>query len=135
MELLYHPVSMEHDTGLHPENHKRLEAFSELPQTEFINGESFLPLVHTPEYIAQVRHASMAGGHLDQDTITSPGSYRAACHAVGATIQAAESGDFALVRPPGHHAYPGRASGFSCAGDGAGRLSETGTAALAQGGD
>lgn len=112
MELLFHPVSMEHDTGLHPENHKRLEVFEHLPQTEFIDGESFLTLVHTPAYIEQVRQASLVGGHLDQDTIASPGSFRAACYAVGATIQAAERGDFALVRPPGHHAYPARASGF-----------------------
>lgn len=112
MELLYHPISMEHDTGMHPENPKRLDVFANLPQTEFINGEEFLPLVHSREYIEKVRHASNVGAHLDQDTIASPGSYRAACYAVGATIQAAESGGFALVRPPGHHAYPTRASGF-----------------------
>ena len=69
MELLYHPISMEHDTGMHPENPKRLEVFAKLPQTEFINGEEFLPLVHSREYIEKVRHASNVGAHLDQETM------------------------------------------------------------------
>ncbi len=112
MDLIYHPVFLDHDTGMHPENHKRLEAFSELPRAELINGVEYLTLVHTPDYIDKVRHACHVGAHLDQDTMTSPGSFDAACYAVGATIKAAERGDFALVRPPGHHAYPAHASGF-----------------------
>ena len=39
---------------MHPENPKRLEVFAHLPQTEFINGEEFLPLVHSREYIEKV---------------------------------------------------------------------------------
>ena len=112
MRLIYHPVFLEHDTGMHPENKKRLEAFGELHEIEIPSGEEFLPLIHTEAYIEQVRNACVRGGHLDPDTVTSPGSYRAACYAVGATIAAARAGDFALVRPPGHHAYPDRASGF-----------------------
>ena len=49
---------------------------------------------------------------LNPDTVVSTGTYQAAVHAVGATIMGSESNDFALVRPPGHHAYPSRASGF-----------------------
>lgn len=112
MKLLYDPVFLEHDTGMHPENHKRLEVFSNLPVTPAPNGESYLPLIHTPEYIDKVKRACEYGIHLDPDTATSPRSYEAAIRAVGATIQAAQQGDFALVRPPGHHAYPNRASGF-----------------------
>jgi acetoin utilization deacetylase AcuC-like enzyme len=41
-----------------------------------------------------------------------PESYEAACSAAGLTILAAEQGDFAVVRPPGHHAKPERADGF-----------------------
>ena len=112
MELIYDPVFLEHNTGMHPENQKRLEAFENLPVTPAPNGEPYLPLIHNPQYIEKVKRACEFGMHLDADTATSPGSYEAAIRAVGATILAAERGDFALVRPPGHHAYPQRASGF-----------------------
>lgn len=112
MKLLYDPVFLEHDTGMHPENPKRLEPFENLPTTPAPNGERYLTLIHSPAYIDKVRHACEFGIHLDADTATSPGSFEAAIRAVGATIQASEQGDFALVRPPGHHAYPEKASGF-----------------------
>ncbi len=112
MNLLYNPISLQHDTGMHPESHKRLSPFAALQPTVFPDGEPWLGLVHSPSYIRTVKNASQQGAHLDPDTVTSPGSYEAALRAVGATILAAEQGDFALVRPPGHHAYPDRASGF-----------------------
>ncbi len=112
MQLIYNPVFLEHDTGMHPENKKRLTSLGDLPVTEVENGEKYLTLVHTPEYIQSVEKACMIGGHIDNDTIVSPGSFEAAIYAVGATIMASETGDFALTRPPGHHAHIDRSSGF-----------------------
>lgn len=112
MKLIYHPVFLAHDTGMHPENLKRLEAFEGLPPTEVPDGTPWLGLVHTEKHIENVKAACAAHRHLDPDTVASPGSYEAAVRAVGATILASETDDFALVRPPGHHAYPGRSSGF-----------------------
>lgn len=112
MKLVYHPSSLEHDTGMHPENRKRLEAFGKLPTTEVPDGTEWLGLVHTEQHIKNVKAACTAHRHIDPDTMASPGSYEAAIRAVGATVKASESGDFALVRPPGHHAYANRSSGF-----------------------
>jgi acetoin utilization deacetylase AcuC-like enzyme len=112
MKLLFHPVYLSHDTGMHPENMRRLQMFEGLPESVLRDGSPWLSLVHTPGYIEKVRHACAQSAHLDADTVTCPNSYTAAIYAVGATLAAAETGDFALVRPPGHHAYPNRASGF-----------------------
>lgn len=112
MNLLYNPIFLNHDTGAHPESRKRLEQFSHLPDTPLIDGREYLELIHTGNYIRTVKHASNFSDALDGDTVTSPGSFEAAHSAVALTIQASESNDFALVRPPGHHAYRDRASGF-----------------------
>ncbi len=106
---------MEHDTGEHPENYRRIAALARhfnLGEGPLIDGEPYLELVHPREYIDEVREASLKGLAIDEDTVLSPGSYRAACHSVGLAVEAARRGDFALVRPPGHHAHPGMASGF-----------------------
>jgi len=112
MDILFNSVFLQHETGLHPESKKRLEAFGDLAETDIENGERHLELIHTPEYVGMVREACQQGRYLDPDTVVSSGSYEAAVHAVGATIMAVERGEFALVRPPGHHAYPSKASGF-----------------------
>ena len=50
--------------------------------------------------------------YIEPNTIASETSYEAALLAAGCAIEAARRGGFALVRPPGHHAPPGRAMGF-----------------------
>lgn len=112
MDILYHPIVLEHRTGLHPESPKRLAGLQDIPEGALFDGEPYLELVHPRSYIEKVRQACRFSGHVDMETVASPRSFEAACHAVGATIEAAERGAFALVRPPGHHAYPNRSHGF-----------------------
>lgn len=112
MKLIYNPIFLEHDTGMHPENRKRLSSLGELPVTVLEDGEKYLELFHSPGYISFIQEACQHGGHIDNDTIISAGSYQAAIKAVAATILASEKGDFALTRPPGHHAHVDRSSGF-----------------------
>ena len=112
MNLIYNPIFLEHDTGTHPENQNRLEGFKNLPVTDIQNSEKYLTLFHTPEYIQKIKNNRAHLFELDADTIISENTYNAAVAAVGATVMASEKDDFALVRPPGHHAYPDHSSGF-----------------------
>ena len=112
MEYVFRSESLQHYTGNHPECAERLYPFRQMSNSEVPAAEHFLELVHSHSYIEKVRQYSQNSIPLDGDTLTSPHSFDAACVGVGASIKAAESGGFALIRPPGHHAYPEKASGF-----------------------
>ena len=75
-----------------------------------------LERVHEPAYIDAVE-ALETETWLDSDTVAGPTSFEAGRLAAGCAITAAERCGFALVRPPGHHALPGRAMGFCIFGN------------------
>jgi acetoin utilization deacetylase AcuC-like enzyme len=77
--------------------------------------------VHPRAFIERLLAAVPETGHrgIDADTILSPASGRAALRAAGAVVAAVDAvvtgeadNAFCAVRPPGHHAEPGRAMGF-----------------------
>lgn len=128
--LLYDDAMTEHDPGQgHPERPERLRAIREHLGDAPAAGVRFgSPSVVPREAVERVHPAAhydlfagAAGKHavVDNDTYLSPGSWRAIQLAAGAAVDAIDAvmGDevdnaFALVRPPGHHAEPGRAMGF-----------------------
>lgn len=112
MKFIYTPSVLEHDTGHHPENKKRIEAFGALPVCDVPDGEQYLELVHDKNYIDRIKEQCIKGEALDEDTVLSSGSYNASCQAVGAAVLAAETGNFALIRPPGHHSFRDKGTGF-----------------------
>jgi acetoin utilization deacetylase AcuC-like enzyme len=79
-----------------------------------------LSLVHSTEYLDQLRGFSAAGGgSLDPDTYGTAQSWDSARLAAGAGLVAIEAlraggtgAAFVAIRPPGHHALADRAMGF-----------------------
>jgi acetoin utilization deacetylase AcuC-like enzyme len=113
MKLIYNKIFLEHQTPSgHYENFKRLESLGAIPDSNIISGEPYLELVHTKAHIEKIKQASINSEMIDADTFAVPASYNAAVNAVGGAIMASQSNDFAIVRPPGHHAHPTFASGF-----------------------
>ena len=111
MEILFNSKFLNHNPGDFAEGPYRIEGFQSQVREVDNNGEAYVTLVHSEDHLKLVREACMhhqvlAEVHLSQE------SYEAACSAVGLTIMAAEQGDFAVVRPPGHHAKSERADGF-----------------------
>lgn len=120
-----------HAVGHHPEQPERLAAIRkelnsrnlaqkcEVVSPRDATKEEILR-VHTSSYLDRLERSVPGNtGHLDADTFYSPGSWDAALKAAGGTVDLALSvlkGELdngaAFVRPPGHHATPGRAMGF-----------------------
>ena len=113
MKLLYHPAVLNHDTGAHPENIRRMKVFGDLaPVGSVPDGEEFIGLVHTADYIERLKRHCEQSLPLDADTLCSPDSFHAASTAVGLSVLAYRQNGFALLRPPGHHAYAHSGHGF-----------------------
>jgi acetoin utilization deacetylase AcuC-like enzyme len=129
---IFHPSYLLHDTGAsHPESAARLESIMShlkcaglLDRLVNIDARRAtaeeLSLVHTQEYQHSLKTICLAGaGSLDADTLLSQDSCNAAEYAAGGAVAAVEAvmdgrvrKCFALVRPPGHHAFAGSGSGF-----------------------
>jgi acetoin utilization deacetylase AcuC-like enzyme len=106
-----------HPTGDHVERPERvgvlLEAFPDFEEPRRATVDE-IQLCHDPDYIRRIREISESGRTtmLDADTVCTPSTYETALLAASGAIAVAERGGFAAVRPPGHHALPGRAMGF-----------------------
>ena len=111
MNILFNSKFLNHNPGSFAEGPYRIEEFpGNFSEADF-NGEEYIKLVHSESHIKLVREACMNHQVL-AEVYLAPESYEAACSAVGLAIMASEQGDFAVVRPPGHHAKPDRADGF-----------------------
>ncbi|MEK6744153.1 MAG: histone deacetylase [Nitrospirota bacterium] len=126
---------LEHNPGDgHPESPDRLRVIHDLIAKEFsdlplieprVASEDELAAVHDPLYIQTVANTEgRTFSRLDADTGVSARSYLVARLAAGGLLEAVDrilnpqsairnpQSVFAFVRPPGHHAEPGRGMGF-----------------------
>jgi acetoin utilization deacetylase AcuC-like enzyme len=129
--ITYDPFTARHSLEGHPENCRRLEAIWSLLESDSILSKLInvpsrpAPMdailrVHTEEYVERLRSMStLGGGRLDTDTYLTADSYEAALLSAGGLIEVTDAvlrGDadngFALIRPPGHHAYSDYGTGF-----------------------
>jgi acetoin utilization deacetylase AcuC-like enzyme len=114
MPLVSHPALAQlHPTEPHVESRERL--FALLEAFEVVEGSPAsrqqVERCHARDYLDRLE-ALEVPTMLDPDTVASDSSYEAALLAAGCALEAVDRGGFALVRPPGHHALPGRAMGF-----------------------
>ena len=130
--IVYHPDYLLHDPGMsHPEGPARLEAImSQLKRQGLLDvliniapepaEKRWLHEVHTEEYLQRLEQtANQARSYLDQDTVLSKESFRVAKLAAGGVLKAVDAimagrieNAFVALRPPGHHAFANRGSGF-----------------------
>ena len=111
MKILFNSKFLQHNSDSLVEGRYRIEGFTSSIDEVDSNGEEFITLVHSESYLRMVRDACLNRQVL-AEVYLSPESYQAACSAVGLALMAAEGNDFAVVRPPGHHAKAERADGF-----------------------
>ena len=131
--ILYsHPICIEHDMGAgHPESPDRLRAIMEALKADAFNGldrreaptaaREQIARVHPGDYVDRIMAAVPESGRvqLDPDTSLCPASGEAGlrasgavCAAVDAVMAGEANNAFCAIRPPGHHAEPGRPMGF-----------------------
>lgn len=121
---------LQHNTGDHPENANRLQAILEdikqSPYLEYLNlscnrsaSIEELIQVHDIAYVNHVLSLEGKESKIDNETLVSQGSVKAALLAAGLGVELVEQvvngktqNGFVIVRPPGHHARSSLGMGF-----------------------
>ncbi|HEY2381614.1 MAG TPA: histone deacetylase [Terriglobia bacterium] len=132
VSLIYDSMYLQHETGAHPENARRLESILKaIEKDESLSkrlvrrtprpaNNDEIARCHREELVYHLESLCARGeSFVDVDTRISPASFEVAKLAAGAAITAidavmAEEGGraFCVIRPPGHHATITNAMGF-----------------------
>ncbi|HLH31865.1 MAG TPA: histone deacetylase [Terriglobia bacterium] len=132
VSLIYDSAYLKHETGVHPENARRLEAILAAIEKDESLAKRLVRVAPSPahnEDIARCHREELiyhleslcerGETYVDEDTRVSPYSFEVARLAAGAATNAVdlvmkEEGEraFCVIRPPGHHATITNAMGF-----------------------
>lgn len=127
-ECLAHFVS----SGSHPENPERIRVIEKVLRRSHVwpllqkiiapeVSDIQLARVHTRAYLASLENQIPISGSIkiDEDTYLSQDTLKAARYSAGAVVKAVDmvmkkqaKNAFCAIRPPGHHAFADKASGF-----------------------
>lgn len=110
MKILFNKKFLQHNVDSQAEGAYRIHNFNDVSDT-YVDGEKWIGLVHSKEYQYMIKQACYSNEVVAEVQLNEI-SYEDACLAVGLTIKASETGDFAVVRPPGHHAGFETPAGF-----------------------
>jgi acetoin utilization deacetylase AcuC-like enzyme len=127
---LRHDASFAHDIPGHPERPDRIRALeAEMGRWDWFGAElleapevdrTLLESVHPGRYVLGLEEFCLSGGgFIDADTVAIPETFEAALRAAGGAAALVDGllggtarAGLSALRPPGHHAEPGRAMGF-----------------------
>jgi acetoin utilization deacetylase AcuC-like enzyme len=132
VNLIYDPLYLKHDTGVHPENARRLKSILDVLEHDEALSKDLartgprparnedIARCHREDLIYEIESMCKRDeSFIDADTRISAESFEVARLAAGAALTAvdavmSEEGGhaFALIRPPGHHATVSTAMGF-----------------------
>lgn len=110
MKILFNKKFLLHNEKSNYEGPYRLEKFKDIEDT-FQLGDKWINLVHSKEYHYAIKQACLSNQIIAEVQLNRM-SYDCALLAVGLSVIASKNGDFAVVRPPGHHAGNESTLGF-----------------------
>jgi acetoin utilization deacetylase AcuC-like enzyme len=103
MEIIYNKESLLYRL-------QGIERIGKLVKPDF-EEDKLLELIHSPKYIRKVEQTCKYKQNL-AEVNTNEFTFEAARKAVSTAVLAAQSGNFAAIRPPGHHSSKETAGGF-----------------------
>lgn len=114
MEIIYTHSSLTHNSQeKFAEGPYRVKGIDQAGKIKEINFDviSFIEKIHPKKYIQKIRGSCLSKMPV-AEVETSEETFKAAIDSVGLAIIAARDLDFAVTRPPGHHAGKEIAAGF-----------------------
>ncbi len=116
MNILHNKVTEGHNLGSNEEGPYRVMKFIETVTNKEVTvllptAQEQINNIHSLHYTQKVQRACNLKNYMAEVSL-SPASYDAMMTSVSLAILAAQRNDFAITRPPGHHASREKAEGF-----------------------